>query len=139
MFEFQSTYDSGKEQGSLKLAAALDLDDPVFQNAIINLPDDKRALAAKILRGSSAQNDEILDRILKQEPALPNALRAQLADFRSRRPRRVPAVATLPNAAISSPVTVSDDADPTRLKASVKTPTGEFNDVSASLCATEVT
>ncbi len=116
-----------------------DLSDPRLKSAIASLPDDQRLLAIENFarKALAPGSKEILQQLKGHKSVFSNESRAKLQQLRTQEARRssssLVVASTLPRVAPAVPArggAGTDDSDPTRLTASVKTPTGTFNDAS---------
>ncbi|KAH8908608.1 hypothetical protein BR93DRAFT_976753 [Coniochaeta sp. PMI_546] len=116
------------------------LSDPVLKSAIASLPDKHRALAIENFKKKkiTAGSDKILEELEHYKSPFSEEQRIKLLKHRLRDPHgaEIKLATTLPNVAVLAPRVakssdLGDDNDPTRLAASVKTPTGTFDDVLA--------
>lgn len=115
-----------------------DLSDPVLKSAIASLPDKHRALAIENFKKKkiTAGSHKILEELEHYKSPFSEEQRIKLLKHRLRDPHgaEINLATTLPNVAVLAPRVakssdLGDDNDPTRLAASVKTPTGTFDDV----------
>ncbi len=128
-----------------------DLSDPRLKAAIASLPDDQRLLAIENFQRKALApgSKEILQQLKGHKSVFSNETRAKLQQLRTKQASpsssSLLVASTLPRVAPAVPargLADTDDSDPTRLTASVKTPTGTFNDACGfpikptfSLCA----
>jgi hypothetical protein len=128
----------GKSNSTYTGKLTFDLSDAVLKSAVSSLPDEHRALAIENFKkkATTPQSSEILQELQQYKSPFSNQQRIKLLKHRVRDAHggEIELAATLPNVAVLGPrvaksADVGDDNDPTRLAASVKTPTGTFDDV----------